>query len=80
MAIAVDPTPPEAPVTSTGPVSGSSPRASSSAIDSAAVNPAVPMAIASRAVRPAGNGTIQSAGTRAYSANPPWRLTPRSYP
>jgi hypothetical protein len=34
----------------------------------AAVNPAVPMAIACRAVSPSGSGTTHSAGTRAYSA------------
>ena len=68
METAVEPTPPVAPVTSTGPPSGVTPCRSSRATDSAAVNPAVPIAIACRAVIPSGKGTTQSAGTRAYSA------------
>ena len=36
--------------------------------DIAAVNPAVPIAIASRGVRPGASGTTQPAGTRWYSA------------
>ena len=48
------PTPPLAPVTSTGPSPGRRPCRSSAATDIAAVNPAVPIAIASRAVRPGG--------------------------
>ena len=43
-----------------------------------AVKPAVPMAMASRAVIDGGSGTTQPAGTRAYSANPPCRPTPIS--
>ena len=42
----------DAPVTSTGPSSGSSPRSSSATTDIAAVKPAVPIAIASRGDRP----------------------------
>ena len=38
----------------------------------------LPITIVSRKVRPDGTETSQSAGTRAYSANPPWRDTPRS--
>ena len=48
--------------------SGESRCSSSRTTDSAAVNPAVPSAIASRALRPSGSGTTQSAGTRANSA------------
>ena len=49
-------------------VGGSSPRSSSATTDIAAVNPAVPIAIASRADRPGASGTTQPAGTRWYSA------------
>ena len=78
MSTAVDPTPPDAPVTITGPAPGFSPASSSAATESAAVNPAVPSAIACRVVRPLGSGTTQSAGTRATSASPPWWATPIS--
>ena len=71
MARAVPPTPPEAPVTRTGPSAGERPRSSSATTDIPAVNPAVPMAIASRAVNPGISGTTQPAGTRWYSLNPP---------
>src|SRR5262245_3985584 len=67
IATAVLPTPPLAPVTSTGPSPGRRPRASSAATDIAAVNPAVPTAIASRALNPSGSGTTQPAGSRVYS-------------
>ena len=80
MPTAVEPTPPEAPSTSTGPSPGSSPFSSSRCTDSAAVNPAVPSAIAWRALSPSGSGTTHSDGTRAYSAKPPWWATPRSCP
>ena len=65
-------------MTRTGPSVGSRPRSSSAATDIAAVNPAVPIAIASRADRPGGIGTTQPAGSRSYSAYPPWRETPSS--
>ena len=39
-----------------------------STIESAAVNPAVPIAIASNGLRPSGTGTTQSAGTRTNPA------------
>ncbi len=68
IATAQPPTPPLAPVTTIGPSPGRRPRASSAATDIAAVNPAVPTAIASRAVSPSGSGTTQSAGSRSYSA------------
>ena len=45
---------------------------------SAAVKPAVPSAMASKRSSPAGSGTTQPAGTRAYSAKPPWWATPMS--
>ena len=64
----MEPTPPVAPVTSTGPSPGSSPWRSSRAIASAAVKPAVPIAIACVVLIPSGSGTTQSSGTRAYSA------------
>ena len=57
----------QAPVTSTGPSPGVRPRSSSATTDMAAVKPAVPIAIASRAVSPL-SGTTQPAGTRWYSA------------
>ena len=62
------PTPPLAPVTRTGPSPGCRPRSSNATTDIAAVNPAVPIAIASRGVRPGASGTTQPAGTRWYSA------------
>ena len=62
IATAVLPTPPLAPVTSTGPSPGRSPWSSSAATLIAAVKPAVPIAIASRAVSPSGSGTTQPAG------------------
>ena len=37
----------------------------------AAVNPAVPIAMASRVVRPDGSGTVHPDGTRASSPYPP---------
>ena len=55
------------PVTRTGPSAGVRPRSSSATTDIAAVNPAVPIAIASRGVRPGASGTTQPAGTRWYS-------------
>ena len=55
-------------MTSTGPSSGVTPWRSSRATDSAAVKPAVPIAIACPKLSPPGSGTTQSAGTRAYSA------------
>ena len=70
MATAVEPTPPDAPVTRTGPSPGRRPCSSSAWTLIAAVNPAVPIAIASRAVRPAGSGTTQPDGIRASSAVP----------
>ena len=67
---AIEPTPPVAPRTRTGrsALSGDSPCSSRRTTDSAAVNPAVPSAMASRALRPSGSGITQSAGTRATSA------------
>jgi len=62
------PTPPVAPLTTTGPLAGVRPFSSMRTMPSAAVKPAVPSAIASNSERPAGSGTTQSAGTRAYSA------------
>ena len=56
------------PVTSTGPLSGVTPWSSSAMTASIAVKPAVPTAIASRVERPSGNGTSQSALTRAFCA------------
>ena len=62
------PTPPVAPVTITGPWAGESPLRSRSTIESAAVNPAVPIVITSSGLRPSGTGTTQSAGTRTIPA------------
>ena len=66
--MATEPTPPAAPVTSTGPWPGCIPWSSSAITASMAVKPAVPTAIAWRAVMPWGSGTSQSALTRAFSA------------
>ena len=55
-------------MTSTGPSPGETPWSSSLATESAAVKPAVPIAIAWRALSPSGSATTHSAGTRAYSA------------
>ena len=74
----MEPTPPEAPVTSTGPSPGTRPWRSRRWRERAAVKPGVPMIAAWRAVRPSGSGTTHSDGTRAYSANPPWWAIPRS--
>ena len=68
MSIASAPTPPVAPVTMTGPLAGARPLSSMRTMPSAAVKPAVPSAIASKRSSPAGSGTTQPAGTRAYSA------------
>ena len=57
IATATLPTPPLAPVTTTGPSPGRSPWRSSAATDIAAVKPAVPIAIARARVSPAGSGT-----------------------
>ena len=68
MATAVEPTPPVAPLTITGPLSGVIPAASIASSEIAAVSPAVPSTIASSALMPSGAGTSQSAGTRTRSA------------
>ena len=68
MPTAIDPTPPVAPVTSTGPVPGCNPARSRASTDSAAVYPAVPTSIAARASSPLGMGTTHPAGTRACVA------------
>ena len=59
--------PPLAPVTSTGPSDGERPRSSRAMTDMAAVKPAVPMDIASRADSPGASRTTHPAGTRWYS-------------
>ena len=64
----MEPTPPDAPVTSTGPAAGERPASSRAITASIALNPAVPMDIASRAPSPSGSGTSQSPFTRARSA------------
>ena len=46
----------------------------------AAVKPAVPRRMASRALSPAGMGTAHSAATRMYSASPPQWSMPRRWP
>ena len=66
--MATEPTPPAAPVTTIGPSFGVRPYFSSANTDSIAVYPAVPMAMASRAVMPFGSATSQSPLTRAFSA------------
>ena len=76
--MAVEPTPPLAPVTRTGPSPGLRPRSSRAATLIAAVKPAVPISIASRAVRPSGSGTTQPDGIRASSPYPPCRAVPMS--
>ena len=80
IATAVPPTPPDAPVTRTGPDAGSRlvPRARRPT--SRPVKPASEIVMASRGDSPGARGTTQSAGTRSYSAYPPWRETPSSYP
>ena len=65
---AIEPTPPAAPVTSAGPEEGVRSRPSIAIKASMAVKPAVPIAIASARVRPAGSFTSQSPLTRAFSA------------
>ena len=68
MSTAKLPTPPVAPFTSTGPFSGRCPLSSMRSIASAAVNPAVPRAIASRRLSPSGTRTTAPAGARTRSA------------
>ena len=62
------PTPPAAPVTSTGPASGMMPASSSVMTHSMAVRPAVPIVIALRASSPSGMGTSHSGLARAFCA------------
>ena len=78
--MAIEPTPPVAPVTTTGPMSGRWPFSSIRWIASAAVKPAVPSSIALRSVRPSGSGTSQSAGSRSFPAKPPSCASPRPMP
>ncbi len=68
MVTAILPTPPAAPVTSTSPRSGVTPCSSRASTDSMAVNPAVPMAIVSRALSPSGTFTSHSLLSRAFCA------------
>ncbi len=68
MSIAIEPTPPVAPVTITGPAPGFRPSCSIRVTARPAVKPAVPSAIASNRLMPFGIGTTQSALMRAYSA------------
>ena len=70
-ATAIEPAPPEAPVTSTSPDSGVTPVSSRRSTASIAVNPAVPIAAARSGERPAGRRTSASARTRARVAKPP---------
>ena len=67
MSIAKLPTPPVAPLTSTGPRSGRWPFSSIRSTASAAVNPAVPIAMLSRSESPSGSRISQSPGARTYS-------------
>ena len=71
------PTPPEAPVTRTGPASGVRPKRLRRSSESTAVKPAMPMMAAVRGGISSGSGTTQPAGTRAQAANPPWWATPK---
>ena len=66
--IAIEPTPPAAPVTSAGPEAGVRSWRSIAISASMAVKPAVPIAIASASVSPSGALTSQSPFTRARSA------------
>ena len=66
MSMASEPTPPLAPVTASGPMSGRWRFSSMRKRASAAVNPAVPTIMLSRRSRPAGNGTAHFASNRAY--------------
>ena len=68
MSMAKLPTPPVAPLTSTGPASGRWPLSSIASTASAAVNPAVPIAMLSRSDIASGSGISQSPGARTYSA------------
>jgi len=66
--MAIEPTPPVAPSTITGPLCGLSPFCSMRTMPMPAVKPAVPNAIASHSDIPFGSLLSHSAGTRAYSA------------
>ena len=66
--MAMLPTPPVAPVTTTGPRAGVWPLCSMRWMASAAVKPAVPSDIALKAPRPGGMGITHSPFRRAYSA------------
>ena len=76
----MEPTPPDAPVTSTGAWPGTRPCASSAMTASIAVSPAVPTAIACFEESPSGSGTSQSALTRAFWAYPPQCASPTRQP
>ena len=76
----MEPTPPVAPVTSTGPPSGFMPAVSSLCTHSAAVKPAVPRIMLVRASSPSGIGTAHPAGIRIFWPNPPGVFMPRSKP
>src|SRR5260370_313097 len=71
MSTAMLPTPPEAPVTAIGPPVGDWPFCSRRWMASAAVNPAVPSAMAVKASRPSGIGMTQSPRTPPDLAEPP---------
>ena len=74
------PTPPPAPVTTTGPSPGFTPCPSSAMTASMAVNPAVPSAMAWRKDRPSGRLTSHSGATCACSARPPQCFSPTPQP
>ena len=78
--IAILPTPPAAPVTIIGPISGFYSPLSNFQIAYAAVIPAVPNIILSFKVIFSGNFTNQSPGTRTYYPNPPSQFIPNSNP
>ena len=80
ISMAMLPTPPVAPVTTIGPCSGDCLFSSIRTTAIAAVNPAVPMAIASLRLIPLGKGTRQSALTLAISEYPPSAVSDNPHP
>ena len=76
----MEPTPPAAPVTTSSRSVFSVPWSWSASTHSAAVKPAVPMAIEVRASSPCGMGSTIDSFTRARWENPPHQLTPSPLP
>ena len=76
----MEPTPPAAPVTSTSPSPGLRPCFASARTHSAAVNPAVPTAIAWRVVKGGSTSSSHFDSSRAFCERPPQDDSPSPHP